>query len=80
MHDAAAIACVLIPDAFTTVSGPARVISEGIGIGQLALDRKGYDYTVPYWRDLPATNVCMAVDAPRVLNHFLDTLVEHHLT
>ena len=80
MHDAAAIACVLLPDAFSTVAGPARVISEGVAIGQLALDRKGYRYALPHWQDLPATKVCMAVDAPRVLNHFLDTLIDHHRT
>ncbi len=80
MHDAAAIACVLVPDAFSTVAGPARVITEGVAIGQLAIDRKGYRYALPHWQDLPSTKVCMAVDAPYVLNHFLDTLTDHHLT
>ncbi len=79
MHDAAAIACVLIPDAFTTIAGPARVISESVAIGQLAVDRKGYQYALSYWENLPDTAVCMEVDAPRVLNHFLDTLIDHHL-
>jgi len=78
MHDAAAIACVLIPDAFELQSGPARVIPDGMAAGQLALDRKGYDYPVDSWRDRPAINVCMAVDSNRVRDHFLSTLIRYH--
>ena len=79
MHDAAAIACVLMRDAFDMRQGPARVIPDGMAAGQLALDRKGYAYSVPFWRDRPAVSVCMAVDADRVREHFLSTLVKHHI-
>lgn len=78
MHDAAAVAYVLIPDAFTVEKGAARVVSEGIAIGQLALDRKGYAYAVPYWQGRPASAVCMSVDAERVREHFLQTIITHH--
>lgn len=78
MHDAAAVAYVLIPDAFEIVSGPARVVPDGIGAGQFALDRKGYAYPSPYWRDRPVTHACMGVDAPRVREHFLSTIIDHH--
>ena len=78
MHDAAAIACILVPDAFTMVKGAARVVHDGIAIGQLALDRTGYAYALPYWRDRPAVSVCMAVDAERVRNHFLQTIIDYH--
>jgi len=79
MHDAAAIAYVVVPDAFTTVSGAARVVDEGIAIGQLAMDRKGYAYALPHWRNRPATNVCMDVRSEEVLNDFLQTIIDHHI-
>ncbi len=78
MHDAAAIAYLVMPDAFTIESGPARVIGEGIAIGQLALDRKGYAYSVPHWQNRPTTHVCMAVDAERVRQDFLQTIINYH--
>lgn len=78
MHDAAAIACVLMPDAFETQSGPARVVHEGMASGQLAMDRKGYAYALPYWQERPNIHVCMAVDSARVLGDFLSTVVDNH--
>lgn len=79
MHDAAAIAYLLVPEAFRVESGPARVIHDGVAIGQLALDRRGYAYAVPHWKGRPDTQVCMAVDSVRVREHFLQTIIEHHL-
>jgi inosine-uridine nucleoside N-ribohydrolase len=77
MHDAAAIAAVVIPDAFTTVAGPARVVAEGMATGQFAIDRAGYQYAMPHWQGRPDTLACMAVDAVRVRDDFLNTLVTH---
>ena len=79
MHDAAAIACVLIPDAFDTESGAARIIPEGMASGQLALDRKGYNYATAHWQNRPSTHVCMGVDAARVREHFISAIIDHHL-
>lgn len=79
MHDAAAIAYVLIPDAFEISSGAARVVPDGMASGQLALDRNGYAYALPHWQDRPATHVCMAVDSKRVRDHFLTSLINHHV-
>ncbi|MFT6303942.1 MAG: purine nucleosidase [Granulosicoccus sp.] len=79
MHDAAAIAYVVMPEAFTTESGSARVVDEGIAIGQLALDRKGYDYPLPFWQNRPATSVCMNVDSEAVRQNFLQTIIDHHI-
>lgn len=78
MHDATAIACVLMPDAFDTQSGPARVMHDGMASGQLAVDRKGYAYALPYWQDRPGVDVCMAVDSARVLGDFLSTIIDNH--
>ncbi len=79
MHDAAAVAYLLIPDAFEVVSGPARVVHDGFAVGQLALDRKGYEYGLPYWQNRPDSHACMQVDDKRVLAHFLETIVNHRL-
>ena len=79
MHDAAAIACVLIPDAFEIQSGAARVIPEGMASGQLALDRKGYQYATNHWQERPSTHVCMGVDAARVREHFISAIIDHHV-
>jgi len=79
MHDAAAIAYVLIPDAFEVLSGGARVVPDGMAIGQLAVNRKRADYPISHWQDRPDTAVCMAVDSQRVREHFLQSLIDHHL-
>ncbi|MFK7858756.1 MAG: nucleoside hydrolase [Granulosicoccus sp.] len=78
MHDAAAIACLLMPDAFETQSGPSRVIHDGMASGQLAVDRKGYSYALPYWQERPDTHVCTGVDSSRVREHFLSTIIDNH--
>lgn len=80
MHDAAAVACVLIPDAFTIVKGGARVVPDGFAIGQLTLDRLGYAYALPHWQNRPPVGVCMSVDDHRVRQHFLQTIIDHHLS
>jgi len=78
MHDAAAIAYVVLPEAFTVSSGRARVVHDGIAIGQFAIDRKGYAYAVPHWENRPFTNACMQVDAQRVRDDFLQTIINNH--
>lgn len=77
MHDASAVVYLVERDAFETVAGPARVIVEGIGTGQLAIDRKGEEYLLPYWRDRPPSFAALNVDAQRVHDAFLNTLIEH---
>ncbi len=75
MHDAAAVAYTVLPGAFETISGPARVIHSGVAAGQLAMDRKGYDYVTDHWKNRPGTTAaCMQVDFERVLASFVDTL------
>jgi len=78
MHDAAAVAHVVLPESFEHVSGAARVVPDGIAIGQLALDRKGHDYPEPHWKGRPSVAACLGVDAERVRALFLDTIVGHH--
>lgn len=79
MHDAAAIAFVIIPEAFESIAGAARVIPDGMGAGQLVLNRAHYEYPMPYWRDRPDVMACMQVDDARVRGDFFDTIIAHHL-
>ena len=78
MHDAAALVHVVAPDAFEHVAGGARVVAEGIAVGQFALDRTGHDYPEPHWAGRPRTAACVGVDAERVRTLFLDTVIDHH--
>lgn len=75
MHDAAAIACVVMPDAFETVSGAARVVPDGMASGQLMVDQTRYAYATDWWDNQPMTTVTTAVDAERVKADFIERLV-----
>lgn len=80
MHDAAALVYLVEPDAFELESGSARVISSGVAAGQLALDRKGYQYATDYWANRAIGNsACMQVDAPRVLDIFINSIIANKL-
>ncbi len=79
MHDAAAVAYLLMPEVFSVVRGAARVVDSGVAVGLLALDRKGYQYTLRHWQGRPqSTGACMDVNAGRVREVFLDTIVDYH--
>jgi len=79
MHDAAAIAYVVIPDAFETIAGAGRVVVDGIAAGQLAMNRTHFEYPTPHWRERPDVMACIQVDDARVRANFIDTIVQHHL-
>jgi len=82
MHDASAVVYLVDRDAFSFTSGAARVVQDGIAIGQLAIDRKPNSdgsYVVPYWQNRPTVYAAMEVDSERVRNTFLDTIIKHHL-
>ncbi len=80
MHDAAAVAYLVEPDAFSLEHGPARVIEDGVAAGQLAMDRRGYRYATDHWSRRATNNAaCMGVDSDRVLATFIDTIIEHRL-
>jgi len=81
MHDAAAVAYLVEPDAFELVTGSARVVESGVAAGQLAIDRKQYKYATDHWAGRPTNNgACMGVDSQRVLDSFLNTIVANRLS
>ena len=80
MHDASALVCVIAEGAFDFVSGPARVVEDGVAAGQIIIDRKSNDgsaYALPYWTNRPLVHVALNVDAERVLDTFMDTITQY---
>lgn len=79
MHDASTVVYLLERDAFEFVSGPSRVVSDGIAVGQLIVDRAGHEYPLPHWQNRPASRAAMRVDSERVRKTFIDTIVGYAL-
>jgi len=77
MHDATAVVFLLQREAFTTTAGPARVVNDGVAIGQLILDQTRQQYHLPYWRDRPDSIAALNVDADRIRRYFLDSLIAY---
>jgi inosine-uridine nucleoside N-ribohydrolase len=74
LHDVAAAACLLEPDVFTTNSGPIRVVTEGIAIGQTIQRSTEHSYPAGAWDDVPAQRACIDVDVSRLLRLYVGTL------
>jgi purine nucleosidase len=69
-HDASAIVFAIEPAAFTLRAGPVRVVTEGIARGQTIQDFRKPSGAVTPWSGCPAQQVCIAVQAERVLAIF----------
>lgn len=68
LHDPAAVACLLDPTLFRTEAWPVRVETQGISRGKTWPNLGGTDDATPAaWQGRPLVNVCVGVDAPRVL-------------
>ena len=78
MHDASAVVYLVANDAFEMVAGPGRVIYDGAAAGQLALDRRREPYVLNHWLNRPDSFAAMKVDADRVLDLFMSTILDHH--
>lgn len=66
-HDPAAVAYLIDPTLFETISAPARVVCDGIAIGQTILDRVGGWRRPNGWSGRPPIRACLGVDAARLL-------------
>jgi inosine-uridine nucleoside N-ribohydrolase len=67
-HDPSAIAYAIAPDLFGTRRLPIWVETDGRGAGQTVPDPHGF------WGKAPEVDVCLTVDAPRVLALIQDRL------
>ncbi len=68
-HDPSAIAYLLEPGLFTTVRHCVRVETQGYAAGQVIADRTGKHY------DGPRIEICVGVDAPRLLKLYKERLM-----
>ena len=75
VHDSSAVAYLVQPDLYTTRSGPVRVLTEGIGIGQTIQKPQTMPVPNPNWDGRPPMSVCIDVDAAGVLELYRTTFV-----
>ncbi|HEX7911171.1 MAG TPA: nucleoside hydrolase [Paraburkholderia sp.] len=74
VHDSSAVAYVLAPHLFTTRSGPVRVLTEGIAVGQTIQKPTGMPVPAPDWDSRPECKVCLDVDVPGMLALYEHTI------
>jgi inosine-uridine nucleoside N-ribohydrolase len=67
VHDSSAVAYVLAPQLYTTRSGPVRVLTEGIAVGQTIQKPSAMPVPAPAWDSRPNCKVCVEVDVPGML-------------
>jgi inosine-uridine nucleoside N-ribohydrolase len=75
-HDPSAIAYAIDPSLFTAQVGPVRVVTEGIARGQTIWDRRQEWHAPTPWSNQPFANVCIDVDAARLLEVYRKVIVE----
>ena len=75
MHDSSAIAYVINPGLFTTVSGAIRVTTQGISRGQTILVPSGSRFPTGDWEGISPSKGCIAVDAPALLALYEQTIL-----
>ena len=77
-HDVLAFLALLHPELFSFAQGRLRCVSDGIAQGQTILhDRLALDFPqAGFGADVPLARAAIAVDVPRVLKIFEDTLMQ----
>ncbi|WEK51412.1 MAG: nucleoside hydrolase [Candidatus Kaistia colombiensis] len=76
VHDSSAVAYLLDPSLFATRSGPIKVVTEGIAIGQTIQKPSTRSFPPTPWDGLPDHKICIAVDGPRFLDLYFKVIVE----
>jgi inosine-uridine nucleoside N-ribohydrolase len=67
VHDSSAVAYLLAPHLYTTRSGPVRVLTEGIAVGQTIQKPWTLPVPAPDWDHRPDCKVCVGVDVAGML-------------
>ncbi|PQV54340.1 nucleoside hydrolase [Paraburkholderia sp. BL21I4N1] len=75
VHDSSAVAYVLAPHLYTTRSGPVRVLTEGIAVGQTIQKPAAMPVPAPAWDSRPACEVCVGVDVEGMLALYESTIL-----
>ena len=76
VHDSSAVAYVLAPHLYTTRSGPVRVLTSGIAVGQTIQKPSTMPVPAPDWDGRPAQLVCIGVDAAGMLDLYEKTFFD----
>jgi inosine-uridine nucleoside N-ribohydrolase len=74
VHDSSAVAYVLAPHLYTTRSGPVRVLTDGIAVGQTIQKHAAIPVPAPDWDTRPECKVCMEVDVSGMLELYGNTI------
>ena len=74
VHDSSAVAYLLSPHLYTTISRAVRVATGGIAIGQTIPGDPDADYESEAWKDQPACRICTGVKPEMVLDLYTETL------
>lgn len=77
LHDASAVVFLVERDAYGMCCGSARVIHDGLAVGQLAIDQGSPAHRAPEWQNRPTVQAAMQVDAARTIDTFVDTLINN---
>ncbi|MCX5495108.1 nucleoside hydrolase [Kaistia dalseonensis] len=77
-HDSSAVAYVLDPTLYAVRSGPIRVVTEGIAIGQTIQmpNTRRFPAAASAWAGRPEHTVCIEVDAQRFLDLYFNVIVD----
>ena len=70
VHDPSAVMYLIDPSIFTVRQGPARVVREGIAIGQTIMPAYDYQLEMAPWRGRPRVTTATDVDVTRFLETF----------
>ena len=74
VHDTCACVYVVAPDLFVTRSGSIRVVTDGVAEGKTIQRPDGMVFGKSVWDDAPSQQVCVGVDAPRLMALVEETL------
>ncbi len=74
-HDSLAVAAVVDPSLFETRTGPVRVVTEGIALGQTIQKHQRRAYRIDHWDPHPHQTVCVGVDSQRFLDAYRAAII-----
>src|SRR5438045_3995819 len=69
-HDPSKVMFLIDPSLFTTRTGPVRVVTERIAIGETIMPAYDYQLDPPPWRGRPVVTTATDVNAARFLQTF----------
>jgi inosine-uridine nucleoside N-ribohydrolase len=74
VHDSSTVAYLLEPDFYKVRVGPVRVVKEGPFAGLTVQKPTTMPIRTPYWDECKSQNVCVEVNAEKVLQLYYETL------